>query len=98
MKTLFVQAETAGVQYYFDGESYMSPELEGWKVSVDINKVSQIFRNLVSNALKFTKRGGSVFVRSTIIPPVIEASDHAKMRPTLLRVSVKDTGVGISKV
>jgi signal transduction histidine kinase/CheY-like chemotaxis protein len=50
----------------------------------DTNRLSQILRNLLSNALKFTKTGG--------ITLSIGRSDNAKLP---IKISVKDTGIGI---
>ncbi len=52
------------------------------QISADRNKLRRVLVNLVSNAIKFTPRGGRVEVRA-------EAQDG------LVRVSVSDTGVGI---
>ena len=46
--------------------------------------LSTVFRNLISNAIKFTKSGGNI---------VISASENKNE----LTISVKDSGVGISK-
>lgn len=50
----------------------------------DMNRLSQIMRNLLSNALKFTKTGG--------ITLSISRCDNIKLP---IRISVKDTGIGI---
>ena len=52
------------------------------QLSADRNKLRRVLVNLVSNAIKFTPRGGRVELRA-------EAQDG------LVRVSVTDTGVGI---
>jgi signal transduction histidine kinase len=59
-------------------------------VSMDPRKVSQVVTNLVSNALKFTPKGGAVTVRSSsVILQKGNASEPA------VAVEVSDTGVGI---
>ena len=55
-------------------------------VEADSAKLSQVFRNLISNALKFTKKGGTVKVKVFLI----EGKDT-------VRIEVQDTGVGMSK-
>ncbi len=50
----------------------------------DINRLTQALMNLVSNAIKYTPKGGSVAVR-------------VGLRDQMAFVSVRDTGVGISE-
>jgi len=58
---------------------------EDIKVFADIEMVSAIMRNLLTNAVKFTPRGGSIFV-------------SAKPGPdNLVEISVKDTGIGMNQ-
>ncbi|MCT4639030.1 MAG: PAS domain S-box protein [Bacteroidales bacterium] len=52
-------------------------------VFCDINMINAVIRNLVSNAIKFTKSGGNITISTNII------EDNIK-------ISVKDTGVGMS--
>jgi signal transduction histidine kinase len=53
------------------------------RISIDIPKINQVINNLVGNAIKFTKPGGTVTLR-------IDTENHK-----FLRVSVIDTGEGI---
>lgn len=55
--------------------------LEVW---IDCNKINSILRNLLSNALKYTPKGGSVKVQSS----------HSKTR---WHIIITDTGIGIPK-
>lgn len=50
----------------------------------DRNMLKTIFRNIVSNALKFTERGGA-----------IEVSEE--VQEDYIQITIKDTGVGISE-
>ncbi len=50
----------------------------------DRNMINTILRNLLGNAVKYTGRGGKVFVTTTI-----ESNE--------IHISVKDTGTGISE-
>ena len=52
-------------------------------VFADIDLISTVFHNLISNALKFTKRNGSIEIRA-------ERKEH------MVEVFIKDTGIGIS--
>ncbi len=50
----------------------------------DINMLNTILRNLLNNAIKFTKPGGFVKI-------------HAKKRKEVTEITVEDNGIGISK-
>jgi len=53
-------------------------------VKADRNMVSVIIRNLISNAIKFTSKGGEIILK-------------AENKEQFTEVEVKDTGVGIAK-
>jgi signal transduction histidine kinase len=57
---------------------------EETEVFIDPNMLNLVFRNLISNAIKFSMRGGTIQVRS-------EPDND------LIRVSVKDSGIGMSQ-
>jgi PAS domain S-box-containing protein len=57
----------------------------GAHAMTDESKLKQVFINLLGNAIKFTPRGGSVFVR-------VEADPFTG---TATRIDVEDTGIGI---
>jgi PAS domain S-box-containing protein len=52
-------------------------------ITCDESRINQVLRNLISNALKFTPAGGSVFV----------GVENASNRD--IEITVKDTGIGI---
>jgi len=58
-------------------------ELDPIIIQADKDKLSQVFINLISNALKYTHSGGSVTIRT-------ETSEH------FTDVIIRDTGIGIS--
>jgi two-component system sensor histidine kinase VicK len=53
---------------------------------MDADKITQVMNNLISNAIKFTPQGGKITVSMTW-----------DQDPNFAKVSVADTGVGISK-
>lgn len=55
------------------------------EISMDSVKITQVLNNLIGNAIKFTPRGGKIFVTSGW-------NDEMS-----LKISVQDTGVGITK-
>ena len=73
-----VAAEEAGIQLDFKAEPSL-PFIRG-----DAAKLRQVFANLISNAIKFTRQGGTVAIE------VILASDGG------LAVVIRDTGIGMT--
>ena len=67
-----------GISLVFD------TEMEEKILACDPDKIERIMLNLISNAVKFTKPGGTLFV-------------SIKDRGESVLISVKDTGIGISK-
>jgi len=61
-------------------------------VSADPTKLCQVFRNIISNALKFTPRNGSVVVR------ISKVIDDAVLSAGNIKIEIIDSGVGISLV
>ncbi len=50
----------------------------------DENMIRMVLRNLISNAIKFTYKGGEVLIQSNILPKFVD-------------IEIKDNGVGISQ-
>ncbi len=57
----------------------------------DPHRIKSILINLLSNALKFTEKGGSICLSISV------QTLHIEKRYCAVRLSVKDTGVGISE-
>jgi len=55
-------------------------------VFVDKNMMATVFRNLISNAIKFTSKNGTIVITS-----------EKQLNSNFLEISVTDTGVGIPK-
>lgn len=70
------QANSLGVDIIYKSDNSLP------KVNADFEKVTWVINNLISNALKFTKKGDSIYISSFI------SQDK-------LCVFVKDTGIGI---
>jgi signal transduction histidine kinase len=62
-------------------------------VFVDAEKIAQVTMNLLSNAMKFTKSGGTVTIATSLESGAAGAVPENK---PFVRVSVTDTGVGIA--
>ncbi len=57
-------------------------------IFADNNMLSTVFRNLITNAIKFTPKSGKITISAK------EVSDNNQ---EFINISVKDTGIGISK-
>jgi len=74
---LQADAELKGIQIITDIPGFLN-------VFVDQNMIDFVFRNLISNAIKFTPRNGQIFVR-------------AKSHDNRIICQVEDTGVGMKR-
>jgi len=54
------------------------------KIEVDKKKIEHVIYNLLGNAIKFNTQGGEVIIKT-------------KLKTDCIKISVKDTGIGISK-
>jgi signal transduction histidine kinase len=70
--------EAQGLELIFD------TEVEEKYMAFDEDKIERIVLNLISNAIKFTEKGGSIFVN------IYDLGDK-------IQLSIKDTGIGIPK-
>ena len=64
-------------------------------VHADVSRVRQILLNLLSNALKFTPKGGSIIVRCEVSDKPPAGSRLISGGPWLV-IEVEDTGIGIA--
>lgn len=62
----------------------LPPETNNVKVFADVNMLTTILRNLVTNSIKFTKAGGTIFV-------------SARMSDSNTEITVADTGIGMDQ-
>ncbi|HIO95209.1 MAG TPA: response regulator [Campylobacterales bacterium] len=72
-----------------DFSLWIDPSFASLLLKSDPGKIKQVLVNLISNAVKFTKKGGSIDV---IIEKVAVKKEQLSVKFT-----VKDTGIGISK-
>jgi len=94
------QFSAKGVALYFP----TNPRLDLFEF--DYHKVQQVVSNLLENALKFTARGGTVWMSaephrwerrsSDGPPPTLERREEDSAGTNAVRVTVADTGVGIA--
>jgi PAS domain S-box-containing protein len=82
MKSLAISAHRKGLELAYHLDPEVPPKLVG-----DSMRLRQVLLNLVGNAIKFTARG-EVEVRVGV-----EGREESRVK---LRVSVRDTGIGIS--
>ena len=74
------------VNLVYDTESCLPLYLEDVVIDVDVSKMSQVIRNLMSNAIAFTPKGGHVTVKTKFIDRALEISD-AKNGSALISAS-----------
>lgn len=115
-----IQAREANVTVNLPDDEAMEELLGARKVLVDRHKMGDVFGNLMSNAIKFSKNGAvSVSVevlvkeRATVskrkplprlltslassVSPVVDSVSESPIARHVIRIAVKDNGVGISK-
>lgn len=59
-------------------------DIEEKIIACDVNKIERIILNIISNAIKFTDKGGSIFVN------IFDKGDNVE-------IHVKDTGIGMDR-
>jgi PAS domain S-box-containing protein len=82
LKTFALQADEKGLELLCDMAPDVPELLQG-----DLNRLGQIVRNLVGNAIKFTNKGEVILRVKT---------EEPHQDPCMLRFTVTDTGCGIS--
>ena len=67
------------------------------EVYIDAERISQVLVNLVSNALKFTPKGGKVTITASVVAAPDPENPARSGGGRAFRISVEDTGIGIPK-
>ncbi len=62
----------------------------------DGERVTQILRNLVSNAIKYTPDGGQIEVSAQIMGSQMPSSATTPGQYQFIKVTVRDTGIGVA--
>jgi len=93
LKRLFTEmAENNAIRF----ETVVDDQLYDFKLLSDKLRMEQILRNLLSNAFKFTPRGGSVTLSINYgADQQIFASKELNESKDIISFAVKDTGIGI---
>jgi signal transduction histidine kinase/CheY-like chemotaxis protein/CHASE3 domain sensor protein len=67
-------------------------------IYTDKQRIEQVIKNMLSNAFKFTNKGGNVTLSFTLTtPPATLYNEDLRNADTLVAISVTDTGIGIPK-
>eukprot|EP00602_Paraphysomonas_sp_CaronLab_P001540 CAMPEP_0185030954 /NCGR_PEP_ID=MMETSP1103-20130426/18119_1 /TAXON_ID=36769 /ORGANISM="Paraphysomonas bandaiensis, Strain Caron Lab Isolate" /LENGTH=473 /DNA_ID=CAMNT_0027566271 /DNA_START=719 /DNA_END=2140 /DNA_ORIENTATION=+ len=100
MKPMEFMARRADITLAYRGAEYIHDNALNAMIDVDENKITQVIRNLVSNALKYTPSGGQVSVfcfikRDTTAEEVGDEENGLRSKDDILRIEIHDTGPGI---
>ncbi|GAB4546191.1 MAG: hypothetical protein OHK0023_05420 [Anaerolineae bacterium] len=84
--------ETVEIVRQQAAERNITIHLEAQKIilNADRGKIKRVILNLTTNAIKYNREGGAIYIRAVAVP---ESGDP----PTMGRLSVRDTGRGLSE-
>ena len=90
MQTFDYPAQKKGIHFTFNKQL---PNTESLKVWIDLNNFDKVLMNVLSNAFKYTPKGGSITVS-------LRTGQQPNTRSALqnyFEICIEDTGVGIDK-
>ncbi len=96
--TVKFQAAQAKIELQYSDELNIPDDVGNKIIHVDCFKLAQVFRNLLSNAFKFTKSGGVIRVSAEILSSQRSHDIGEGIRDKCVRFVIKDSGCGISSV
>ncbi len=76
--------------------TYSAPE-DLWDVDVDSGQIGQVIQNIIINAQHAMPEGGSIAIKCTNIHDAATEAHLSIDNGNYVRVTIKDTGVGVSK-
>lgn len=93
IKRVFVEvAKSKSIDFNIN----VAEEMSGHALSSDRQRVGQVLKNLLSNALKFTPKGGEVTFKVEKAPrSTVYRRSELAAHPFVIAFSVNDTGIGI---
>ena len=103
----YMQARQKNIDYRMEVAEHTMVALEGHVLKGDKNKLAQVVRNMISNAIKFTPEGGSVVIKVDLRKSASSGEKQSmwgenRVEPMpwydTLVVEVVDSGHGISEV
>jgi two-component system chemotaxis sensor kinase CheA len=87
------EALNKGIEFAID----LDPSLAGTSIHTDIQKLQQVVKNLLANAMKFTEQGSVALSFRAIDSEEVNLMFVPQSEAQILAISVADTGIGISK-
>jgi signal transduction histidine kinase len=108
---MFLQATEAGIALQYTPSIRFLLEIQRCQLLADRQKLLLVVFNLLSNALRYTKSGGIITIKSYVTIPHSDPNNNTECNHStncstnnllpllpMLRIEVKDTGIGMTTV